>query len=309
MFVIFAREWIWVPSGLPRAEFDDTPDHSLKPAIEAWRASHPGQGRLSYSLIRLGHPEALSCPPLREPGANGLGYVSDQRFVTMCESDSESSLACEYLRRQNRRASPPFLQFGYVDVQDLDDVEQLQMQMQLRDVGEPAKKASEVVDLFHSLTNAPLTQTDRSMSDDLSRAQDKPVASEDNPHESPPKVARTTDEGPALDVGGCQHNEDFTWVMWHGTEYSFKKGQQAAAVAALWTEWERGGKRDGVGLSNETICEKVGATTSFKLPKLFRRRGESHPALGGMIRQVSKGVYALFSPQATAPGESPENPR
>ena len=91
----------------------------------------------------------------------------------------------------------------------------------------------------------------------------------------------------------ARHGEDFTWVSWFGQELRFKKGNQAEIVRVLWEEWEKGGRLDGRGLSQETIGEKIGsASTSFSVNDNLR----GHPALNTMIRPTSKGAFALFRP-------------
>jgi hypothetical protein len=95
------------------------------------------------------------------------------------------------------------------------------------------------------------------------------------------------------------HAEDFTWMIFGGFKYDFSKGNQSESIKALWESWERGGRRDGCGLSEKTIGEKCGsAADDFRLAHVFR----NHPAWGEVIRPVQKGVFALFRP------ESPKNP-
>jgi len=111
-----------------------------------------------------------------------------------------------------------------------------------------------------------------------------PVHVEDNPPTVQPDFA---------------HADDFTWVLFAGTKYEFKKGNQAESVRALWEAWERGGRRNGCGLGEKAIGMKCGSSDNdFRLAHVFRR----HTTWRGLIRPVSKGVFALFLP------ESRENP-
>ncbi len=84
-------------------------------------------------------------------------------------------------------------------------------------------------------------------------------------------------------------------MIWYGAQYVFAVGQQAAVVEALWVQWERSGRRDGSGLSETTLQEKVGSTNdNFRLAHVFR----GHAAFGTMIRSVTKGVFALYAPES-----------
>jgi hypothetical protein len=95
------------------------------------------------------------------------------------------------------------------------------------------------------------------------------------------------------------HGDDFTWIVFAGVKYDLVKGNQSEAIRALWESWERGGRRNGCGLSENTIGAKCGsASDRFRLAQVFR----GHPAWGTIIRPSGKGVFALFLP------ESPQNP-
>lgn len=103
--------------------------------------------------------------------------------------------------------------------------------------------------------------------------------------------------GDRSDDGDSQtvHAEDFTWVIWYGQRYTFTKGNQAESVKALWESWERSGRRDGCGLSQATIKEKVESSDDeFRLAPVFR----GHPAWKTMIRPSGKGAFALYSPES-----------
>lgn len=114
-----------------------------------------------------------------------------------------------------------------------------------------------------------------------------------------PLGAATIDDHPSRVVPppDFAHADDFQWVIWAGEKYDFSKGNQAESVRSLWHSWEKSGRRDGCGLSEKTIGEKCGSSSSdFRLAHVFR----NHPAWGKMIRSASKGVFALFA-------ESPQN--
>lgn len=91
------------------------------------------------------------------------------------------------------------------------------------------------------------------------------------------------------------HSADFSWVVWGGTRYVLTKGLQAEVVRALWRSWEESGRRDGCGLSEQTLREACGSSNDrFRMVHVFR----GHPALGTMIRSAGKGVFALYAPES-----------
>ena len=101
-----------------------------------------------------------------------------------------------------------------------------------------------------------------------------------------PKRERTADTAlmPA-------HSDDFTSVNWFGTNYEFDIGNQAKAIALLWTEYEKG----GLGLHEKTIGEKIGSSSNrFRLCHVFR----DVPAWGKMIQSVEgkRGQFKLAPP-------------
>ncbi len=110
--------------------------------------------------------------------------------------------------------------------------------------------------------------------------------------ENTPAIARGLDAAAA--DGETSHSPDFTSVCWFGTRYEFSKGQQAAAVRALWEAWADGGH----SLSGETIQEKCssGAGLSWRLAHVFRSNSKPHPAWGVMIQPAGKGCYRLVKP-------------
>jgi len=97
------------------------------------------------------------------------------------------------------------------------------------------------------------------------------------------------------------HSPDFTSVMWFGTSYRFTKGHQAQVIKLLWEEWERGRH----SLSQEYIGEQIGGKLdNFEIRWVFRKRVKGkykhHPAWNKMIKQVTKGSYALVEPEKIA---------
>jgi hypothetical protein len=89
--------------------------------------------------------------------------------------------------------------------------------------------------------------------------------------------------------------DDFTWVVFADEKYDFTKGNQSECMRALWESWEKGGRRDGCGLSEKTLGEKCGSSASdFRLALVFR----GHKALGRIIRPTVKGAFGLFLPES-----------
>ncbi len=93
----------------------------------------------------------------------------------------------------------------------------------------------------------------------------------------------------------CTHADDFTWVVWYGTRYTFSKGNQAESVRVLWEHWERSGRQNGCGCSEKTVGEAVGTSNeNFRLAPVFAK----HPAWGQMIRPMERrACFALFAPE------------
>ena len=84
---------------------------------------------------------------------------------------------------------------------------------------------------------------------------------------------------------------DGTWLRVREKRFQFTKGNQARAIQALYEEWTRSGCRDGCGLGEETIGDRVGSASGrFRVQTTF----DGHPALGSILRRVSKGVWALY---------------
>jgi len=85
--------------------------------------------------------------------------------------------------------------------------------------------------------------------------------------------------------------DDFTWMVVRGQRYSFKSGMQANIIRVLYEAWLESGRRDGSGLSEKAIGEKVDSCAErFRVQKPF----EGNKALGNILRTPSKGQWALF---------------
>lgn len=101
----------------------------------------------------------------------------------------------------------------------------------------------------------------------------------------------------------ARHSEDFSSVVWFGSEYSFTK-TQAACVRVLWEAWEQ----KTPDLKEETILERAGSEGS-RLRDVFKSKGGMHAAWGTMIVPAGKGRFRLKEPEEPAPPAKPqENP-
>ncbi len=79
------------------------------------------------------------------------------------------------------------------------------------------------------------------------------------------------------------HSPDFTTLEYRGTRYTFKKGNQAEAVRALWGA-------HGHSLTRETIRKQINSgDEKFRMSKLF----SGHPAWGTLIVTDGKGCYHI----------------
>ncbi|HEY7315215.1 MAG TPA: hypothetical protein VH643_38135 [Gemmataceae bacterium] len=93
---------------------------------------------------------------------------------------------------------------------------------------------------------------------------------------------------PSLDATEARHSEDFRWVKWFGTVFTFTP-VQAACVRVLWEAWQH--QTPEVG--QETILMKAGAE-SKRLSDIFKR----HAAWRTMIVPGStRGAYMLAQPR------------
>lgn len=93
---------------------------------------------------------------------------------------------------------------------------------------------------------------------------------------------------------GIKVGTDYAWMCVRGQQYDFGKGQRAEVIKHLHEEWGRSGGLDGCGLKEETLSEKIDASPSFAMRKLFG----GHSALGTILACPSKGVWALYLNQA-----------
>jgi len=76
-----------------------------------------------------------------------------------------------------------------------------------------------------------------------------------------------------------------------GKHYSFRTGTQASVIRVLHEAWLASGGRDGSGLSEKVIGEKVGSRADrFRLQKAFA----DNEALDRILRSPSKGQWALY---------------
>ncbi len=86
------------------------------------------------------------------------------------------------------------------------------------------------------------------------------------------------------------HNEDFTTVIWYGTEYQFNK-TQARCIKYLW---------ENNSASENSIGEILdsAACNSYRLRDTFRSKTGYHCAWGKMIISAGKGCFKLNKPQS-----------
>jgi hypothetical protein len=112
----------------------------------------------------------------------------------------------------------------------------------------------------------------------------------------PPAAAEPAPMVPGDAKPVVHHSDDFTSVVWYGTEYYFRRGMQADSVKALWAQWE---KSPGLGLHAGTILGLLDSSIErdrFRLPLVFRE----HPAWGTMIVPAGTGAYKLAAPPEKA---------
>ena len=85
--------------------------------------------------------------------------------------------------------------------------------------------------------------------------------------------------------------DDFTWMVVRGKRYHFKSGMQASILRVLYEAWVESGRKDGSGLSEKAIGERVGSSAErFRVQKIFEGN-DAHPRI---LRSPSKGQWALF---------------
>lgn len=85
--------------------------------------------------------------------------------------------------------------------------------------------------------------------------------------------------------------DDYSWIVVRGKRYSFRTGTHAKVIRVLHEAWQASGGRDGSGLSEKAIGEKVGSSADrFRLQKAFA----DNEALDRILRSPSKGQWALY---------------
>lgn len=104
-------------------------------------------------------------------------------------------------------------------------------------------------------------------------------------------LARVQEARAKEDSSQVAHAGDFNWLVARGTTYKFKKGHQASVIALLYESWERSGRKDGCGLSEETLTGEVASgITGLRIARLFK----GHPALGGILKSAGRGTWGLY---------------
>lgn len=84
---------------------------------------------------------------------------------------------------------------------------------------------------------------------------------------------------------------DYTWMDVGNVRYSFKLGRQADSIRVLYEAWIDGGRRDGTGISEKLIGERIESSAErFRIDRVF----EDHPVLQRVLRPCGKGQWALY---------------
>ena len=84
---------------------------------------------------------------------------------------------------------------------------------------------------------------------------------------------------------------DGTWLVVGERNYRFSQGNQAKVIRLLFDMWTSAGMKDGNGLSEPALGEAIGSQSdNFRVLTTFH----GNPALGVILRAVSRGVYALY---------------
>lgn len=85
--------------------------------------------------------------------------------------------------------------------------------------------------------------------------------------------------------------DDFAWMVVDGVRYTFKLGRQAGSIRELYQAWIDGGRRDGTGMSEKLIGERIESSAErFRIDRVF----EDHPILQRVLRPCGKGQWALY---------------
>jgi hypothetical protein len=84
---------------------------------------------------------------------------------------------------------------------------------------------------------------------------------------------------------------DFGWMVVDGVHYTFKLGRQADSIRVLYQAWVDGGRRDGTGMSEKLIGERIESSAErFRIDRVF----QDHPILNRVLRSCGKGQWALY---------------
>lgn len=84
---------------------------------------------------------------------------------------------------------------------------------------------------------------------------------------------------------------DYTWMAVDGVHYTFKLGRQADSIRVLYQAWVDAGRRDGTGMSEKLIGERIESSAErFRIDRVF----EDHPILHRVLRPCGKGQWALY---------------
>lgn len=84
---------------------------------------------------------------------------------------------------------------------------------------------------------------------------------------------------------------DYTWMDVGNVRYSFRPGRQADSIGVLYQAWIDGGRRDGSGMSEKLIGERIGSSAGrFRIDRAF----EDNPILHRVLRSCGKGQWALY---------------
>lgn len=85
--------------------------------------------------------------------------------------------------------------------------------------------------------------------------------------------------------------DDFTWMDVNGVRYTFGLGRQSDSIRVLYQAWIDGGRRDGTGMSEKLIGERIGSSAGrFRIDRAF----EDNPILHRVLRSCGKGQWALY---------------
>lgn len=84
--------------------------------------------------------------------------------------------------------------------------------------------------------------------------------------------------------------DDGVWLVVGTDTFQFPAGNQSRTVRALFSAWEKSGRRDGCGMSEAAIGEAIGSNaSSFRVYTTLTNKG-----IRRYVRQVRRGVYAFY---------------